>query len=370
MKWFKKSSQSVTDNDASSPRSKLCFKWFKRATAEEFVPSELQNEVNIVPKTEITTSPQALSNITLALSAVASSSSSSGESSRKYRDVVSKTENCENKYCCDVKSHSHLVNADKCDESIIDFADNKSITIDSVRLIENDEKMTVLGGRSGKFNEDFENYYTSKDSHAPDSILINLSLLMNDEKSVGQQTALKRKLANYKLLSNIEGHLDTAKYNIMNCIIFNAGYQEVYETFGSGCRPNWKVEDSNDDYINTSMSDDTKAIKEFYRLSELEDILLHYQDIAIGASYRVERTKDGFIGFISWLMLKGKEIKEKHKVKEEQCSWFERIVKVFSKCDKKDGKSSSFFKNIFLGEKEKKKFFKLSEAHLLLFLTT
>lgn len=224
-------------------------------------------------------------------------------------------------FCCGVisKSHSLLEHADKDDESIKSFQRKK--------FTPNKDQHETLSRRSSRLYDDRKNFYICYEPaidygrlEVPDSIFPSV---MNWPSNYGDIVDMSEK-TNYKVLSNIEHNLDQSKYNILNCMLFNHDYQHEYQSLGSGCRPAYKVEDFDDDNNSTPMDLDTKNIKLFYRLSELDDILLHYNDIAIEASYSVGRM-EGFLGLMSWLVFKGKEIKEKHKEKHK-VSWLRNIA--------------------------------------------
>lgn len=322
MRLFKKSSQNgdVKDTEMKEVKKSTFFSWLARSTAEvECNHRQSLTVSELVPNAKISASRQVYSNIQLALH---------GESSDSTRDDdevgrIASLE-CDNEFCCGVvsKSHSHLERADNGDESIKTFK-RKKVTPNS-----NHE---TLSRRSSRLFDDRKNFFICYEPaidygrlEVPDSIFPSVmnypSIKYGDIIEISEE----KKPTNYEVLSSIEHNLDQSKYNLLNCMLFNHDYQHEHKSLGSGCRPAWKVEDFDDDNNNTPMDRDTKAIKEFYRLSELDDILLHYNDIAIEASHTVGRMKEGFFGFISWLVFKSKEIKEKHKVAHKP-SWLRNI---------------------------------------------
>jgi hypothetical protein len=219
-----------------------------------------------------------------------------------------------------------LERADNGDESIKSFQ-RKNFTPNS----SDNHQHETLSRRSSRLYDDRKNFFICYEPaidygrlEVPDSIFPSVinwpSINYGDIVEITEE----KKPTNYEVLSSIEHNLDQSKYNILNCMLFNHDYQHEHKSLGSGCRPTWKIEDFDDDNNNTPMHRDTKAIKEFYRLSELDDILLHYNDIAIEASHTVGRMKEGFVGFVSWLVFKSKEIKEKHKVAHKP-SWLRNI---------------------------------------------
>lgn len=335
MKWFKKSSHSDSEDKTlkeKNGKSKTRLKWFSRNShnnSNSATADEISNEIDIVPRTEISASRQALDNITLVLNANGESSGEVGIT-RKYRD---NTVSCDNKYCCGAgdESHSHIKNADHVDESIKNFKTT------------HDDNDKCARRQSTKLNDECKNLYVRREPivdygklEVPDSMYPSIidwpSINFQDEKF--ENSEYNKKPLNYKVLSDIEHKVEASTYNIVNCMLFNYDYRRDYETLGSGCRKEWKLEDFDDDNKSTPMNEDTKTIKEFYRLSELNDVLLHYHEIIIvEASQTIEcmRFKEGFFDFLSWLIFKGKEINEKHKVKKGKCLWLRNILNFFSK---------------------------------------
>lgn len=322
MRLFKKLSQNGDVNGIKEKEVKKSsfFSWFVKSTAgDEKKNGHSLTLSELVPSAKISASRQASSNIQLTLHG---ESSQSSECARDDDEVgrISNRE-CENKFCCGVmsKNHSLQENADKNDESIKSFY-CKNFT-------PNNDQHETLSRRSSRLYEDRKNFFICYEPamdygrlEVPDSIFPSIMNWPSINYANVVETNEKKPPTNYELLSNIEHNLDESKYNILNCMLFNHNYQHEHQSLGSGCRPAWKIEDFDDDNNNTPMNRDTKTIKEFYRLSELDDILLHYNDIAIEASHTVGRMKDGFFGFMSWLAFKSKEIKEKHKIAHKP-SW-------------------------------------------------
>lgn len=326
MRLFRKSYQNGYDKgiEASEKKRSTFFSWLSKSTVgQECNHGQILIMSELVPNAKISVSRQVSSNIQLALH---------GESSDSARvndevDTIVNRE-CRNEFSCGIvsKSHSHLEHTDKSDESIKSFQ-HKNFTPNS----SDNHHHETLSRRSSRLFEERKNFYICYEQaidygrlEVPDSMFPSImdwpSINHGDIIEISEQ----KKPTNYELLSSIEHNLDQSKYNIRNCMLFNHDYKHEYKTLGSGCRPAWKLEDFDDDNNNTPMDRDTKAIKEFYRLSELDDILLHYNDIAIEASQTVGRMKDSFFGFMSWLVFKSKEIKEKHKVTDKP-SWLHSI---------------------------------------------
>lgn len=328
MQWFRKSS---SKRDASpSNSSNVIMRWFRRSTV---ATSPLQREVDVVPRTEIAASRQTLNNINLALNGAESPGETSGSSHGK---VVSS-----NKNCCDV----HIERADN-DESIKCLKNSKSPLIDklraadSARSIDDNESETECRRPIGNVkNRDYIVFLDPcvdygrlecPDSHYPSLVDFptvhhgryvqlktkqqrnysnNYDLFTTSDKL---ETVEKHKSElNYKLLSDIERRLDASKYNLINCRVYNSEYRKV-----SGCVANWPLEDFNDDAKSTRMNEDTRTIKEFYRLSIESDVLIHYQDVKVETGQAIESYSRSFLNFLTWLSLKGKEITEEHKAKD------------------------------------------------------
>lgn len=343
MTWSKKSSPK---NDASQSKQSFfasIMKWFRKSTAvreNSPEPSPLQTEENVVPKTEFTASRQALNNINLALGA----GESSGESSGALK--IDNKSGCKNKYCCDVSEQAHQPD-DKCDdESIKDNKNSKTTLIENLRAADNSARAT-----DGSTNETERRPSNVKNSdfiiapldylrlECPDysfpSILDNsglknrrfymqnCELFLSKDKSKSEDD--EKTPLDFWLLSNLEKHLDETKFNLLRCKAYNKNWQRIKGISQSG------FEDFRDDGRNVLMSDDTRAIKIFYNLTMESDILMHFQEITIDFGLTVETYSRGCLSFFKWLALKGKEIKESHKVKT---SWIKAIFKFFSELSK------------------------------------
>lgn len=344
-----KSSKKLFQKSVASPsnRQKSSFfatmkKFFKKATAEDTSEAPpLQSEVNVVPKTEITASRQALTNINLTLG------ESSGESSGIQRS--DKKGGCKNKFCCNVSREHVNEPADKCDESIKDNKSSKSKLIENLRA----DNGARVGYRSADetvrrpSNVKNSDYIISSldyirrecpDYPFPEIVHQNKHFLENENvknhrfylkncelfapncKTKGENN--DKSQLNYQLLSNLEKHLDDSKFNLMKCKAYNANWRRLKERFGI---PPTQFEDFRDNDENIVMSDDTRAIKEFYNLSMESSILMHFHEIVIETG-RSEEYRKGCVSFLKWLVLKGKEIKEKHLVKSP---WAKAIFKFF-----------------------------------------
>lgn len=331
MKLFRKLCQRENANeaDATAPKPSF-FRWFTKKSS--VVPATVEEEqrqrnniaeVDVVPKTEIT-ARQALSNIQLTIH---------GESSRNAAhdtdEVGTKAKRgCENKFCCGIasKSHSTVENADD-DESIKSFHHKNFTPNKNQAQSEASLRETIRRRQTSNLHADSKDFYIYYEPaidygrlEVPDSIYPSIMNWPSINFGDVFETKKCKKQPSYDLLSSIEHQLDPSKYNIFECILFNCQYHSEQDSLGSGCRQSYKIEDYNDDNRSTPMDFDTKTIKEFYRLNELSDILVHYHDVMVEASNSFERAKKGFFGFMSWLLYKGKEIKEHHKIKNKR-SW-------------------------------------------------
>lgn len=330
MNLFKKLSLLGSDSGKQVKEMKKSkfLSWFSKSTEVEATAEDeckhSQNLSELVPNSKISATRQVYSNIQLTLHG---ESSRSSECARDDEVGGIANRECENEFCCGgmSKSHSHLKHADKGDESI-KSSQRKNFTPNS--------EHETLSRRSSRLYDDRKNFFICYEPaidygrlEVPDSFFPSVinwpSINYGDIIEISEE----RHSTNYEVISSIEHNLDQSKYNIFKCMLFNHDYKHEHQSLGSGCRPEWKVEDFDDDNNNTPMDRDTKAIKEFYRLSELDDILIHYNDVAVEASHTVGRMKEGFFGLISWLVFKGKEIKEKeqHKVNHKP-SWLRRLL--------------------------------------------
>lgn len=301
-------------------------KWFNRKTVAREDSSPLQTEANVVPKTEITASRQTLSNINIALNA----NESSGESSGIRKS--DKKGGCKNKYCCNVRDDLNDDElTDHCDDqSIKNYKNSKVTFIESLlHSADNDDGSIFNETLSRRPSNVKATDYTSTivDKHGNEN-LPRLSL--NRENFTNKMKSADDKVStvNYQLLSNLEKNLDETKFNLLRCKMYNHEWRQIQQFFGIEAS---KYEDFRDDGRNTPMSDDTRAIKEFYNLDMEGCIVVHFQGIVIETGESVECCSKSCLGFISWLVIKGKEIKEKHKVKT---SWIKEILNFFRQLSK------------------------------------
>lgn len=363
MMWFRKSFQR---RDAS-PSKPAIMKWFQRAAAEEAEGSSpLKSEIDVVPRTEFTASRQALNNINTALSKVGESSGVSDNETLKSQ------KGCNNKYCCSIYTEAQKVEpADNGDDASIDYYKNsKSSLIDNLRAADNTH--ALVGSINNETecrrpirvpgdvkNRDyiilFDPYVDYGRLECPDSaypsvidyptirygkyvqlknkklreVSHNFDLFTTIDKL--ESAADDKSTLNYKLLSNIEKKLDDSKYNLLNCKAYNDELKEASKMFALGAINDWKLEDFNDDQRSTRMSDDTRAIREFYKLSMENHVHIHYQNIVVANGHTIESCPNGFLNFFTWISLKGKEITEQHKA--ERTSWIKTILNFFKKSE-------------------------------------
>lgn len=327
MMWFRKSFSKRDASPSNSSSSNVVMRWFKRSTV---ATPPLQREVDVVPRTEITASRQTLNNISLALNGAESSGEASGEK------AVSPCKNC-----CDVHVESERADNDesiKCSKNSKSPLIDKLRAADSARSIDDNGTETECRRPIGNVkNRDYIIFFDPcvdygrlecPDSHYPSLVDIphhgryvqlktkqqrnrssNFDLFATIDKL---ETVEKDKSElNYKLLSDIERRLDASKYNLFNCRVYNNEYRKL-----SGCDENRPLEDFNDDAKSTRMNDDTRTIKEFYRLSIESDVLIHYQDVTVETGQAFESYSRSFLNFFTWLLLKGKEITEERKAKD------------------------------------------------------
>lgn len=330
IKWFRKSFSKRDESPSKSFSSNKIMRWFTRSTV---ATSPLQREVDVVPKTEITASRQTLNNINLALNSAESSGETSGNLHEKG---VSSS-----KYCCDEHVESERADNDesiKCSKNSKSPLIDKLCAADSARSIDDNETecRRPIGNVKNRdyiiFLDPCVDYgrLECPDSHFPSLVDIPtahhgryVQLKNNQQRHYSSnydlfttidklETIEKDKSElNYKLLSDIERRLDASKYNLFNCRAYNKEYRKI-----SGCDEIWPLEDFNDDAKSTRMNEDTRTIKEYFRLSIESDVLIHFQDLKVETGQAVESHSRGFLNFFTWLLLRGKEITEEHKTKD------------------------------------------------------
>lgn len=356
MQWFKKL---LPKKDASqSKSSSLAMKWFKRSTVEEREVEQeapLRKEIDVVPKTEFSASRQTLDNINIVLH----SGESSGEVSRKYQGKIDKSTGCSNKYCCGDSADVSKSADNGDDESMKKQKNSKTSLIDNLRAADNISHGSIVNAnetvcrRPVKVNKHVKNivhFHHCVDYgrlECPDSIYPSMPDLFGkyvELKSKRQRqycescdlftTSDKPKSAendksplNYRLLSNVEKQLDESEYNLRNCWSYNEAYRAIQRRLRSEKHIDWLFEDFNDDNLSTHMSEDTRTIKEFYRLSIESHLLLHFHNIKVEMGRVDETQQKKFTNFLAWFALKGKEITEEHKI--SGTSWITKVLNLF-----------------------------------------
>lgn len=341
MKLFKKSSQICGENQnkKDSPFASILMKWFKKDKVERDESSQLQKEENVVPKTEIT-SRQTLDNINLAL-AGESSGETSGIRYNNNKDV------CKNKYCCGIRPDDSKDDDDELDdncddESIINHKSCKTNLIENLRVAAadngaanataeslNDETKSSIEDDKVPIDSNHDNSFQPITSYSGENLrfyLRNFQIFtsVDNKKTVDDE----KSDFDYQILSHLEHQLDESRFSLMKCKIYNTKWRQLQERFGL---TDWKYEDFRDNDQNLEMSDDTRTIKDFYNLNIYGCLIVHYLDIVIETGKTVEKYKKGCMNFLKWLFTKGKEIKEKHKVKT---SWIKTILEFFRELSK------------------------------------
>lgn len=371
MQWFKKLLQKKDENQSKSS----AMKWFKRSTAGREVEQEeapLRNEIDVVPRTEIfSASRQALENINIVLKA----GESSGEPSKKYQDKIDNNKTgCSNKYCCGIPAdddddsiHAEPATKKGDDESIRNHKNSKTTFIENLRAADNNthaSKGSSVNANATKCRRPSKVIKHVKNSvhfqpcvdygrlECPDSFYPSVPDYCGkyvELKSKRQRhycescdlftTSDKPKSAendksplNYRLLSNVEKRLDESEYNLRNCKIYNEVWRQIQRQLRYNVNNQWILEDFNDDNLSTRMSEDTRAIKEFYRLSIENHLLVHFHNIKVETGLAYESQPRKFLNFLAWIALKGKEITEEHKISET--SWITTVLNFFIKKSK------------------------------------
>lgn len=343
MLLFKKSSPKRDVRLSNSDRAKM--NWFRQATDKSDGTLSPLDADDVLPRTEFTASRQALNNICIEFGA--------GESSGATTASNNKT--CENKFCCDTET---LPADDNDDKSIKQHKIScKSPSTDSLRrdgsiddlLVCRQPSKAVKNVKNSDYIIHFDPYVDYGRIECPDSpypSIIDYSsvrfghyvqLKSQRERNCSENFDLfstSDKLSadvdksplNYELLSNVEAALDQTKYNLLRCKIYNAEFRKLRERLGF---PLDADEDFNDDNKSTRMTEDTRAIKDFYKLSVDSNLLLHFHGIVVETGRSADTGEEKTLAhFLKWLVLKGKEIKEEHQISD---SWIKAILKFFTK---------------------------------------
>lgn len=131
----------------------------------------------------------------------------------------------------------------------------------------------------------------------------------------------------------MEKQLDESKYNLFNCKIYNSELKKIRKLLGFNYTELSSIEDFKDDNKNTRMSDDTRAIKEFYKLSIESNILIHFQDICVEVGReKAPKSESSFMNFFTRIFRGGDEVTEQFKVKKTP--WIKKILNFFKTTSK------------------------------------
>lgn len=282
-------------------------------------------ELDVVPRTELLASRQALNNISIGLSAAGESSSSDKR--------ITEARICRNKFCCGGEETE-----DDCSKNFIDQLRLINQTADTNEC---QRTRKVNTASSCDFIEYYDPYSDYNKLECPDSPFNSIILssdisgrfvrlkpkklrfycedyeiysttdkTTNDDKSISQ--------LDYRLLSDIEHQLDDAKFNLDVCRDYNArlrSFQHDHE-----CDDEWKLEDFNDDQCSTRMCEDTAAIAEFYKISNDGSIAVHFINIEVETASEACQGDENIFQRVKWFFLKGREITEDHKVENKKSS--------------------------------------------------
>lgn len=304
----------------------------KNSSSSASSSAELKNECDVVPKTELSSSRQALNNISIGLSA-----SEPSPSGVKKISNDGNTRECSNKFCCGENPSEN----DECSKS--SFIDNIQFAAD------NSETECRRPEKPNNLIEFYDPYADYCKLECPDSPF-NSIISDSGYQSVGY-IRLKKKLLrfyssdydlfttdngastddksqlNYELLFDIEKQLHDSKFNLINCRSYNDDLNKAQ--FILSCAPQWSLEDFNDDQKHTRMHEDTATIAEFYKLTVRGDILVHFHNIEIETGRVYEKGDANLASFLKWLFLKGCEMKHSHLVKNKKSSLIQIIKNFF-----------------------------------------
>lgn len=345
MKWFKKLLKKMKQLSVFKKRTRnnnirheRMEHWFSRLFAKSKLYANkngpilgLRIDQDIIPKTEIT-SPQAQDNIRSIIGNEVSLElgESSGECSKKNKNEKSEKKKtmfscylerrCKNKNCCNVMSRSLSIVTDKGIKTIKYFYTNSHlITLDDNSNCSDNER-DENENADNFTNQNLDELIFSDD----DLVVVGGELL----KCKDYDTFMyKTQPMDDEVLTNLELLINSPEYNLEKCKFFNFNYRLKHKNYGSGCRLKLKLFEAPDD---NKMDKDTIAIKEFYRLSALNDILIHYNDISVEEADQAEEilSLSGLLNIFKWQMLKGSEIREQ--TEKEEKNVFPRIRAFFS----------------------------------------
>lgn len=352
MKWFKKS---LPKKDANQSKGLDMFQWIKRSKdvrGDEATLSPLQREIDVVPRTEISASRQTVENINIALSA---GESSSGEASGKKLEGLNENGNCENKFCCGGVADNADA-AKQCKTSKVNLTDTLRAADNNAHASRGSlPDATVHRPSPLPRTDDYIKYYDVYVDYGrlevPDSVYASVNglaatpfapfveLKSRGERNVSETSDLfnntdrikipaDKTPLDFKLLSNVEKNIDESRFNLYNCRAYNDECRAIDRALGTNRMTEWPLEDFNDDGKSTRMSNDTKTVKEFYRLSIDGHILIHFHDISVHVGKTEVSVSEKFLDFCFRLFFRAKEITEKQRVPR---NWMKDFFKIFRK---------------------------------------
>lgn len=330
------------------------FKWIKRSKdVKSDEDNPLQQEIDVVPRTEITASRQTLENINIALSA---GESSSGEASGKKLESLNENDKCANKFCCGIECD----NADAarlCKASKVNLTETLRAADNKAHASRGSIPDATVHCRSSPLprTDDYTQYYDDHVDYGrlevPDSVYASVNglaapfveLKSRRERNVSETTDLfnntnrikiptDKTPLNFELLSNVEKNIDESRFNLYNCWAYNEECRAIDRALGTNRMAEWRLEDFNDDGKSTRMGIDTRTVKEFYRLNIDGQILIHFHDIAVQVGQTSVTEK--FLDFFFRLFFRAKEITEKQRVPR---NWMKDFCKIFRKRSKCKG---------------------------------
>lgn len=308
--------------------------WTKKLSKSE-PTSPLKTEAEVVPRTELSTSRQALNNISIGLSTVTGESSGVKATILEENGAINETRICSNKFCCGE------FNEDDCSKNLIDhlrLINQSAESIECHRSINVNNPQT----HSGDLIEFYDPYAEYNKLECPDSpfnsIIINtdisgrfvqlkakkLRFYCDDYDIFAKTDKITSTLiddksqhqTDYHLLSHIEYQLDYTKFSLDRCKDYNERFRNAQRFHN--CESQWKLEDFNDDRISTRMSEDTAAIAEYYKISNDGHIVIHFLNINVETGNSCHQGGGNLIQRLKWRFIKGREITEDHKVKNKK----------------------------------------------------
>lgn len=307
--------------------------------------SALKNEADVVPQTELSSSRQALNNISIGLNTVSGEPSGVKSTSLEDSGTIAEAGICSNKFCC-----GEIFNDDDYSKNFIDHLRLINKSADSI-VCHRPTNVNNPQTRSGDLIEFYDPYADYNKLECPESPFN--SIVITTDIS-GRYVQLKEKKLrfycedydifattdkitntsiddksphqpDYQLLSDIEYQLDDSKFSLDRCKDYNERFRSAQRMHN--CESQWKLQDFNDDQVSTRMCEDTAAIAEYYKISNDGHIVLHFLNIEIDTGNSSHRGDRNLIQRLKWCFLKGREITEDHKVKNKKSSPLLQIMK-------------------------------------------